>query len=809
MTRAWHRRLLLSLVTLTALVMTGGTSARATSAAMGPAVAATAWTGMPAATPAATARAGAAPSHEARGSLLAESSQPSVTPQADRVVIVPEAVSPTVVNRSTPVRVTGTVTARTEVPLAGARIRLVADPVSLGQRESVAAWAASRRPARGALIAEATLPAVAAGETTTFTLSVPAGRITSPEVFAALPVSIEVVPATGATPSGVTHTFLAWQARKEFVPLRVATLLPLTMGPDVDLYSRDESTRTTAWTEHLGPDSRIERIIEGSAGSAATLVVDPSLFGPELAQSGGSSTPAPTPGSSPTPTLTSTSTTGPSPTTGPSSTPTQTPTSPAVAPMPTPAETAPTTPVETPEQTPEAGSSPAAGVGTAVESLRQRLLNREVWALPYADADLAATVDVAPTSSLVRDLVDRAELVSTVLERRVRSDIFLPIDGTLTTDRDGRLKTLVSGTDVEKVGGVVVSQDAITLDSAYTPSAVRVTPSGTRLLAFDDSLSALLPERGESAAITTQQFLAESLALLGERPGTARSVLLAAPRGYDPDAEGLASFLRALDDAGWLTPVPADDLLEQPGPGTPLVQQSPRPAPAAIAPAPVLTARRLADLAEQRDTLLQVATVLRDGAAFQATYTELLDELVSARWRSAPAAWQELSDSVVADTSAATSAIKVVPQGVNFLAAHGILRITVRNGLDYTVEGIRLVVEPTNPRMTVEQPAPVTIGPGALTTVRVPATALAAGRVDIRAYLTTADGTPIGQPAIMQVSANPLDSTFYWVGAILVALVLVFGVVRTIRRGTSRVEEIGDLEKVAAEVERREDAERG
>jgi hypothetical protein len=197
------------------------------------------------------------------------------------------------------------------------------------------------------------------------------------------------------------------------------------------------------------------------------------------------------------------------------------------------------------------------------------------------------------------------------------------------------------------------------------------------------------------------------------------------------------------------------------------------------------------------------------GAAFVATYRVVLDVLASTRWRSDPAAWQELSDSVVADTRAATSAIKVRPQGVNFLAAQGVLRITVANGLDYTVEGIRLVVEPTNPRMTVEQPEPITIGPGALTTVRVQATALAAGRVDIRAYLTTADGTPIGQPAIMRVSANPLDSTFYWVGAILVALVLLFGLVRTIRKGTSRVDEIGDLEAVVAQVESMEEAERG
>lgn len=781
MTRAWHRRLLPSLVTLTALVISGGTSA---------------WTAP-------------APTHEASSVLTAESKPPGVTPQPDRVVIVPESVTPTVVNRSTPIQVTGTVTARTDVPLSGARVRLVMEPTTLSQRSSVAAWASSQHAARGAVVADAALPAVAAGQTTTFRLSVPAGRITSSEVFAALPVSLEVVPSPGAVPSGVTHTFVAWQLRKEYVAMRVATLLPLTLGPDADLYSRDATTRTSAWTEHLGPGSRIDRIVGGSAGSSATLVVDPSLFSPELAQSlqspgQGTPTPgatSPAPAGTPAPGATSTGSTSTDSTRTGTATAAPAPASPATTP------TATSTAV--PTEAPDAGPPPADGITALVEDLRKRLAERDVWALPYADADIAATVDVAPTNSLVRDLVDRADLVAETLDKPARTDVFLPVDGTLTTAREKRLKTLVSGTGVEKVGGVVVSQDAITLETAYTPSAIRVTPTGTRLLAFDNALSALLPERGDPTALATQQFLAESLVLLGERPGTARAVLLAAPRDYDPDPQGLSSFLRAVDAADWLVPVGADELIEQPGPGAPLVQQNPRPAPDAIAPAPVLSARRLAALAEQRDTLLQVATVLRDGAAFEATYREVLDELASTRWRSDPAAWQELSDSVVADTRAATSAIKVRPQGVNFLAAQGVLRITVANGLDYTVEGIRLVVEPTNPRMTVEQPEPITIGPGALTTVRVQATALAAGRVDIRAYLTTADGTPIGQPAIMRVSANPLDSTFYWVGAILVALVLLFGLVRTIRKGTSRVDEIGDLEAVVAQVESMEEAERG
>ena len=155
-------------------------------------------------------------------------------------------------------------------------------------------------------------------------------------------------------------------------------------------------------------------------------------------------------------------------------------------------------------------------------------------------------------------------------------------------------------------------------------------------------------------------------------------------------------------------------------------------------------------MAEQRDTLLSVSSVLRDGAEFERTYREVLDELASTRWRYQPGSWATLSASVARDIRAATSAIRVVPRTstINLLAEKGTLRITVENGLDYTVQDIRLRLVPDNPRIrVVEQPGPVTIGPLSRTNVPVEVAAVAAGRAEIRAYLTTADGTQIGSPA--------------------------------------------------------------
>ncbi len=41
----------------------------------------------------------------------------------------------------------------------------------------------------------------------------------------------------------MTRTFLAWNSRKEFEPIQVATMLPVTLDPVVDLFSQEQAVR--------------------------------------------------------------------------------------------------------------------------------------------------------------------------------------------------------------------------------------------------------------------------------------------------------------------------------------------------------------------------------------------------------------------------------------------------------------------------------------------------------------------------------------------------------------------------------------
>lgn len=727
----------------------------------------------------ASAASGAEPMPYAAASPASAASGPAVTPAKDVAVIVLQSMTPTVVRPDADVTITGTVTAPLTGPLSSPDLRVVRGDVTVNQRKALDDWAAGRTDTSGPTVATTSLPTVAASQTRGFTTTIPWRELRTQDAFAVLPISVEVVQEGASEPTGVVRTFLAWNSRKEFVPLKVATLVPVTLDPDVELFSRDDVTRQTAWQRAIGADSRAGRILQGTRGTSVNVAVDPSVLGPDATTDPGS----------PTPTPSATGTTG---------TPTASPTPGGTSPPAIPSDQ----PTDQPTGQP---TSQPSGAAQAIQRLRAdlaaQLKGRSVWALPYADADLAATVGTDPANSLVRDLVSRAATLTARLGQPTRADIVWPVDGLLPAGREQGIKTLLSGTTVKKPAGIVVSAAAVTKATAYTPTARRVTASGTRLLAYDTRLSTLLPKRTDrSSVLSVQRYLAESLVLLGERAGTPRSVLVVAPRSYDPDAAGLSAFLAAVSNVPWLDTVDAASLLSDSGNDVAQPQTKPTTAVASAAPRPVLNTRRLSQMADQRDTLLSVSSVLRDGDAFERTYREVLDELASARWRYRPGSWGTIANSVASDVRSATSAIKVASRAtVNLLAETGTLQVTIENGLDYTVQGIRLRLAPNNPRIQViEQPGPITIGPSSRTNVPVQVAAVAAGRAEIRAFLTTADGTQIGSPATISVSANPIDGTIYWVGGILVALVLLFGVVRAIVKGTSRVDEIADIEAVTA-----------
>src|SRR4029079_15112632 len=129
--------------------------------------------------------------------------------------------------------------------------------------------------------------------------------------------------------------------------------------------------------------------------------------------------------------------------------------------------------------------------------------------------------------------------------RSVRTDIAWPVDNRLPVQRERDLRQTFPG-----LTAAVVSTSGLTLDPGYSGDAARKTSDGLPLLASDAPLSALLAATSDatSGASTVQRFLADSLTLMKESPGRARSVLVTAPRTFAGDRGVLASLFGAIDD---------------------------------------------------------------------------------------------------------------------------------------------------------------------------------------------------------------------------------------------------------------------
>ncbi|WP_370518402.1 DUF6049 family protein [Nostocoides sp. HKS02] len=405
------------------------------------------------------------------------------------------------------------------------------------------------------------------------------------------------------------------------------------------------------------------------------------------------------------------------------------------------------------------------------------------WVLPDTDADVGTLTGSGEGQSLMATLIGRAATVADALGGR--ADVAWPADGGSTTSTEAGLRALYR---TPPLAGQVTPASSRSGGVGATPGAAQRSTSGLPLLAYDDGLSALLtrttsPSEG---ALSAQQFIAESAAILNELPGTqGRTLLVAAPRTFNPDPDTAKAFFAAAASVPWLVPTTTNAELASartavPSAAAPVT----KPANPQLAASPaILTPARMSGLEQTLRTVRGVAQVREDGARFARVWARSAEQLASTRWRSSPVAWNTVNGRILAAAQQTTTAVKVSASTINFLADTGRLQITVTNGLDVPVRDVKLTVEASNPRLRIDsQPPVVRIGANSKATVNVGVTALAAGVVPLRTTLTTPDGTVIGQGADVQVRVTPTGDWVYWVLGGLAGIILVLGIVRSFTR---------------------------
>jgi len=269
------------------------------------------------------------------------------------------------------------------------------------------------------------------------------------------------------------------------------------------------------------------------------------------------------------------------------------------------------------------------------------------------------------------------------------------------------------------------------------------------------------------------------------------------------DPSVLASYFAAIAQAPWLTPTSTDLLLAAAGAaapealpaGTNVTPRTPTSSPSASKSAPdplspgtsPLSQASLRQISRTTSAIEGVAGISNDAQQFKVRWTDAQEQLLSSRWRGHKVGFGALDAATQAAITSVSRQVHVVPSSVNFFADRGVLQITVVNDLAVPVHDVRLTLIPGQPRLRIDQqPGPLRIGAKSRANVHVHVTAIAAGLVPVEAVLRTANGTSLGPHARVNVRVQPTSTWIYWVLGGLAGIILVLGIYRSVRRGSSR-----------------------
>lgn len=678
----------------------------------------------------------------------------------------------------------------TTIPAGSAVARL--DTAELRTSAQVAAWFDGATPGNGREVARATHPVVDPGARVALRLTIPRAATLHSSPFGAVPVSITVGGES-------RHTVVGYQRAKEYQPISLSTLVAVTPDPDPALFGPVGAERTAAWQRALAPGGRLDRLRAVLAEPGVTAAVDPTLLRRDSERAAGNpdaTTSAPTASgpatTDPTGADTSTPTSsqfdaaqpdgtpGSAPDGSPERTPGRTAT-PSESTEPAPTQPAPTQ--TAPTQTDPTQTGPGEEEARMRTAFAERLIDavagRSPLVLPGADADVSQLphTPAGRLAALLRAGSAAAAAVDGV------SGVLWPADTRWSPAANTRYAAW------SPRPAVLTDRASLEWD-VDQGNAGRRSTGGVPLIAIEPGLSRALATAaapGASAA-ARQELVAETLALLGESPGLARTAVAALPRGAEVDPTAFRGVLDLAEQVPWLDRASLATVIDQARaapaatvPRTPLPPDIPAP------PASPLTASALRHLDTLHSQARLAAAVRDDGRRIAPEWSDRLDQLLSVRWRAAAPAFRTVLTVLDAEITQTSHGVRVAPQTITFLADRGRLQVTVLNDLPIGVHSLRIRLTPDSPRLRIDSAEhDLAIGAHSRATVVVDATALAAGRVTLRAQVLAPGGQPMGPSTPLEVTVSPTSQWVYWVLGALAAIALAVGLWRNRRTHLAR-----------------------
>ncbi|MFJ8823966.1 hypothetical protein ACIREE_19560 [Streptomyces sp. NPDC102467] len=474
-------------------------------------------------------------------------------------------------------------------------------------------------------------------------------------------------------------------------------------------------------------------------------------------------------------------------------------------------------------------SAPGSGQSAArswLTALKNAVKGRDVWLLPYADADLASlahhpgtdtddlTEVVAGLMNSTDDTDDAKDRVDRILGVGTRTGLGWPADGALDTEitqlgaKLGVTRVLASGEGLTPAGADPVtlggagagSEDKITAlpyDASLTtvlahikdpapaaspspspsrpPSATATaspspSPSGSR---GSSSSSSSSPSASESGSGDTPDA-ATVTRLTGFLKGSVRPALVPPRDLSGTAANALGAALDSGTDEGWLDLEGIRTADNDPVRGL--------AAAGTVYPSKLrageLAAAQLTAVAGDLDGLSTLAKVLADPKATTASVHAAMARALSTAWRLTDDSAQRTFQARTSDfLSTSATSLRLVPKTtVTLTAGDSAIPVTVDNGLQQPVSGLELRVSSADSeRLKVnDAKLPVEAAGSASHTTHIGVTAKANGKARITAQLyTRSDGKPWGEPMSFDVDVTSVSvGSIAVVGAGVVLIVL-------------------------------------
>lgn len=429
----------------------------------------------------------------------------------------------------------------------------------------------------------------------------------------------------------------------------------------------------------------------------------------------------------------------------------------------------------------------------------------EVFALPYADADIAAQAQagldtlLAPTSfeygiddtrfgnasSPATPAAGPDQPGSPTRPEQPSTESLLSLGWSSTV---GPLAWPATGTvraadlDVYAASGLtrtVVSSDDLTLPKAVD-TATRAVVDGHEIVVADGRLSAgfsdAVSATTEPAWRARMSALSAGLAQV-QREGTTPTVVLALDRDSALDGARLAQTLDALNALPWARGASFSAALTAPATDGVTITDSAEPA------------RRLGtvrDLIATASLIDSFSAVLREPDLLRGKSRNDLLALLAVAWRGDDVGWEKAVEASRQLAETTLSAVRVESSDSVLQLSHdSSIPVYVRNDLPWPVE-VRIDASTSNAVLDIDETSikPASIDASSQGRLPIPVRArVGNGETQVRVQLTALDGTPIGTPTSVVTSVRA-DWETVGTLALGILLVIIFGVgiLRNIRR---------------------------